>query len=145
MKLENSFTPLVVVAVALLRADGRVLMQQRPFASMHGGLWEFPGGKVEPGESPESAAVRELEEELGLSLHAGSLAPVGFASGRTGDGVRALVILLYVCREWQGEPHPHEAEALDWHAPEAIKTLAMPPLDYPLADALCKFLRLSAI
>jgi len=144
-KLENSFTPLVVVAVALLRADGRVLMQQRPQISMHGGLWEFPGGKVEPGENPEHAAVRELEEELGLDLSLASLEPVSFASGRTGMGTRSLVILLYACREWQGEPHPHEAEALGWYAPEAVETLAMPPLDYPLADALCKFLRQSAI
>lgn len=126
--------------MALLREDGCVLMQQRPFNSMHGGLWEFPGGKTEPGESPEQAAVRELEEELGLVLEPASLIPVGFASGRTGDDRRALVILLYVCREWQGEPHPHEAEALGWYKPEAISTLAMPPLDYPLADGLWKFL-----
>ncbi|WP_395333777.1 (deoxy)nucleoside triphosphate pyrophosphohydrolase [Novosphingobium sp. BL-8H] len=136
---------MVVVAVALVQGDGRVLMQQRPFAKMHGGLWEFPGGKVDPGECPEDAAVRELGEELGLAMDSASLRPVGFASGRTGDGSRSLVILLYACREWQGDPHPHEAEALGWYVPEAIETLEMPPLDYPLAAALCKFLRPSAI
>ncbi|TCM22342.1 8-oxo-dGTP diphosphatase [Novosphingobium sp. PhB165] len=133
--------------MALIRADGRVLMQQRPLKSAHGGLWEFPGGKVEPGETPEQAAVRELEEELGLALHAESLVPVAFASGHAGAhaGARSLVILLYVCREWQGEPHAHEAEMLDWYAPDAVPGLTMPPLDYPLAAALCKFLHLSAI
>lgn len=147
--LENSFTPLLVVAVALLRADGRVLMQRRSLESMHGGLWEFPGGKVDPGESPEVAAVRELDEELGLALDPEALVPVGFASGWTAEeGAakrRSLVILLYVCRQWQGEPYPHEAEAIDWLAPGSIETLAMPPLDYPLAQALCKFLQESAI
>lgn len=148
MKLENSFTPLLVVAVALLRADGRVLMQQRPLGNMHGGLWEFPGGKVDPGESPEVAAVRELDEELGLTFGGEALEAVGFASGWTGDegaaNRRSLVILLYVCRRWQGEPHPHEAEAIDWLLPETIENLTMPPLDYPLARALCKFLEESA-
>ncbi|WP_255535828.1 (deoxy)nucleoside triphosphate pyrophosphohydrolase [Novosphingobium sp. KA1] len=142
-----------MVAVALVRADGSVLMQQRPFANTHGGLWEFPGGKVDPGESPEHAAVRELQEELGLTLDADLLEAVGFASGWTGaEGEakreakrRSLVILLYACRQWQGEPHPHEAEAIDWLAPGAIETLAMPPLDYPLARALCKFLEESSI
>lgn len=100
---------------------------------------------MEPGESPEGAAIRELEEELALELDAASLEPVGFASGGAGAGARSLVILLYACREWRGQPLPHEAEALDWYMPEAIAALAMPPLDYPLANALCKFLRPSAI
>jgi 8-oxo-dGTP diphosphatase len=127
-----------------------VLMAQRPHAATHGGLWEFPGGKVEPGETPEGAAVRELAEELGVAIDPGALIPVGFASGPgsmppEGRGGRAIVILLYACRNWQGEPQAHEAEALGWYAPDAVHTLAMPPLDYPLAKKLCTFLEAEAI
>ncbi len=136
--------------MALVRGDGLVLMQQRPRASQHGGLWEFPGGKVEAGETPEAAAARELHEELGVEIAPGHLLPVGFASGPGSivpekPGGRAIVILLYACRAWQGDPTAHEAEALDWYAPTAISGLAMPPLDYPLADALSTFLREKAI
>nr|WP_086492835.1 (deoxy)nucleoside triphosphate pyrophosphohydrolase [Novosphingobium panipatense] len=125
-------------------------MQQRPLAAMHGGLWEFPGGKVEPGETPEHAAVRELEEELGVKVSPSSLLSVGFASGpgvtsQAGQGARDIVILLYACAHWQGEPQAHEAEALGWYATEAIPQLEMPPLDYPLAAALSTFLRKKAI
>lgn len=147
-KLENSFTPLLVVAAALLREDGHVLMQQRPFGAAHGGLWEFPGGKVDPGESPENAAVRELHEELGLILSPNDLTGVGFSSNgiqAQGNGDRPVVILLYASREWRGDPYPHEAAALEWVAPEEVKNLAMPPLDYPLARALCIFLSQGAI
>lgn len=122
-------------------------MQQRRFTGVHGGLWEFPGGKLEPGEDPEDAALRELGEELGITLDRAALEPVGFASGHTapaGEGgkapARALVILLYLCREWQGTPRPLEAAQLDWLHPEAIGGLSMPPLDYPLARALCRHL-----
>ena len=134
---------MLVVAVALRDAAGRILMQQRSFRAEHGGLWEFPGGKVEPGESPELAAVRELEEELAVRIEPEALVPVGFASGSTGGGKgpsRPLVILLYECSCWHGEPQPHEAEAIAWHACGAIHGLSMPPLDYPLAEALCSFL-----
>ncbi|CDO34235.1 MULTISPECIES: (deoxy)nucleoside triphosphate pyrophosphohydrolase [Novosphingobium] len=134
---------MLVVAVALRAADDRILMQQRNFSAVHGGLWEFPGGKVEDGESPEMAAVRELEEELAVRIEPDALVPVGFASGSTAGGKgpsRPLVILLYACSRWQGEPHPHEAEAIAWHACGAIHGLSMPPLDYPLAEALCSFL-----
>jgi 8-oxo-dGTP diphosphatase len=157
-KLENSLTPLVppllppllVVAVALVRPDGRILMQQRPSASMHGDLWEFPGGKVEPGETPEHAAARELHEELGVDLAPDSLLSVGFASSGSlapleGPPGRAVVILLYICREWRGEPQAHEAQALSWCSLEAIPDLAMPPLDYPLAANLSTFLLGNAI
>lgn len=144
LKLEKFLTPLLVVAVALVAEGGRVLLQRRPLGAVHGGLWEFPGGKVESGESPEDAALREMEEELGLALQASDLAPVGFASGLTasvqegGSGPRrALVILLYACTRWSGEPQPHGGAAVAWHFPEAIAELAMPPLDYPLAEALC--------
>ena len=141
--------PLLVVAVALVGADGCVLMQQRRFPAVHGGLWEFPGGKLEPGERPEEAAVRELEEELGVHIDAAALEPVGFASGLTAassEGAagphpqRPLVILLYACREWAGKATVREAEAIAWHAPGAIALLEMPPLDYPLAEALHRYL-----
>lgn len=136
-------TPLLVVAVALVGHWGRVLMQQRGFDGVHGGLWEFPGGKVDPGESPEAALVRELREELGIVVAEGDLAPVGFASGQTvpkeedGKGAsRPLVILLYICRAWQGEPSALEAAQVAWVEPGAIAALSMPPLDYPLAEVL---------
>lgn len=138
--------PLVVVAVALVR-DTAVFMQRRPFAAEHGGLWEFPGGKLEPGETPEGAAARELDEELGITVATESLLPVGFASGQTaafaGNGdrpARTLIILLYICREWIGEPAAHEAAEIGWYAPDDISKLAMPPLDYPLATALLRYL-----
>ncbi|MEE4450115.1 (deoxy)nucleoside triphosphate pyrophosphohydrolase [Novosphingobium resinovorum] len=144
---------MIVVAVALVAPEGHarcgsVLMQQRAFAGVHGGLWEFPGGKVEPGESPEDALVRELAEELGVTVAAADLAPVGFASGRTaapaqgGKGpARPLVILLYMCGAWQGEPRALEAADVAWTAPDAIGALSMPPLDYPLAEALSRHLQ----
>lgn len=138
---------MLVVAVALLNADGFVLMQRRGFTAVHGGLWEFPGGKVEAGEAPEAAVVRELAEELGVKVPMGALEPVSFASGRTapveqgGKGpARPLVILLYTCRRWEGEPHALEAAEIAWVEPDAIEMLDMPPLDYPLAAALCRHL-----
>lgn len=138
---------MLVVAVALIDKQGRVLMQQRDFAAAHGGLWEFPGGKVDPGESPEDAAVRELAEELGIVLTVDALEPVTFASGWTvaaeqgGKGpVRPLVILLYACRSWNGTPQALEAADLAWTAPQKIADLSMPPLDYPLARALGRHL-----
>ncbi|MCJ2179632.1 (deoxy)nucleoside triphosphate pyrophosphohydrolase [Novosphingobium sp. 2580] len=122
-------------------------MQQRRFAAVHGGLWEFPGGKVEPGETPENAAIRELHEELGVRIDPSALCAVGFASGLTvpsqksvQQAKRPLVILLYACRTWQGVPRAHDAEALAWHRPDAIASLDMPPLDYPLAEALMRYL-----
>lgn len=148
MILENSFTPMLVVAVALAGPDGRVLMQRRNLSAVHGGLWEFPGGKVEAGERPEFAAARELEEELGVHIEPRALEPVGFASGVTAgaaDTRRPLVILLYACGIWRGTPLAREHEAVEWFAPAAIRELRMPPLDYPLADALCSFLARRAI
>ena len=136
--LENFSTVLLVVAVALIRADGCVLMQRRRVDAAHGGLWEFPGGKVEPGEGAEQAAVREIAEELELDLAPQALAPVGFASAAADGtpGSRPIVILLFSCREWRGEPRSREGESLVWLAPEEIPALAMPPLDYPLARVL---------
>lgn len=140
-------TPLLVTAVALIDTEGSILMQQRHFTAVHGGLWEFPGGKVEAGETPEFAAIRELDEELGVRIIPSTLEPVGFASGLTAaarDGGREprrpLVILLYAGRGWDGVPHAREASAIAWHPPRALAELAMPPLDYPLAEALCRHL-----
>lgn len=131
-------TPLLVAAAALIDGDGRVLMQRRRIGAQHGGLWEFPGGKLESGESPESALVREIEEELGLILDAAGLAPLAFASGSAqASGARpGIVILLYTCRRWRGAPICREGEEIRWFAPNGLAALAMPPLDYPLAQAL---------
>ncbi len=138
---------MLVVAVALVAPGGAVLMQRRAFRGVHGGLWEFPGGKVEPGETPEQAAVREIAEELGITIVVEALESVGFASGHTvsaGEGgkgaARPLVILLYACRAWEGAPCALEAAGIDWVAPDAIAALDMPPLDYPLAQALRRHL-----
>ena len=106
----TSFSPLMVVAVALVDGDGRVLLQQRPPGKPMAGLWEFPGGKVEPGETPEAALVRELEEELGIETQESCLAPASFASEPLGD--RHLLLLLYVCRKWRGVAEARHATAL---------------------------------
>jgi 8-oxo-dGTP diphosphatase len=136
--LQKISTVLLVVAVALLDENGRVLMQRRRLGGVHGGLWEFPGGKLEPDESPESAIRREIEEELGILLDQAALEPLAFASGSATppESHPGLVILLYICRRWQGEPHCREGEEIRWFAPEVVADLDMPPLDYPLARAL---------
>ena len=123
-----------VVAAALVAADGRVLLQQRPAGKQHGGLWEFPGGKLEAGESPEAALVRELGEELGIVVDPLDLTPVTFASAAAGS--RHLLLLLYRTTRWSGEPRPLDAAALAWVQPCAMAGWAMPPADYPLAAAL---------
>lgn len=136
--MQKISTPLVVSAVALLDSTRKVFMQQRNLASMHGGLWEFPGGKLEPGETPDGAGARELAEELGIALRAEDLIPVGFAADSGQDPAigRPVIILLYACLRWQGDPIAHEAEAVSWFESSAISQLAMPPLDYPLAAQL---------
>lgn len=128
----------LVVAVALIDEDGRVLMQRRPEGKQHAGLWEFPGGKVEPGESMAAAAVREIDEELGLALAADALAPVSFAE--SGGAGRGIALLLFLARQWRGVPECRDASALGWFAPGDLDDLAMPPLDIPLAAALVRTL-----
>ena len=130
------------MAGALVRADGRFLLHQRHLASAHGGLWEFPGGKIEGGESPERALARELGEELGIALECTALNPVGFAASPqdSATGQRPILIVLYACREWSGDPQCLEGEAIGWFAPDEIAGLAMPPLDVPLAARLIELL-----
>ncbi len=126
-----------VVAVALIARDGRVLMQRRRLDRAHGGLWEFPGGKIEADEAPEFAACREIREELGVDLDISALQAVSFAADAPTLHQRHI-ILLYSCRRWAGEPACLDAQEIAWVAPERLEQLAMPPLDYPLARALKK-------
>ena len=125
---------LVVVAAALVDRDGRLLVQQRPEGTSMAGLWEFPGGKREAGETPEQALVRELAEELAIDVDHGCLAPACFASDMLGD--RHLLLLLYVCRKWRGTPMAQHATALRWVRPVELYALEMPPSDKPLIGLL---------
>ena len=125
---------LLVVAAALVDGDRRVLLQKRSAGRAMAGLWEFPGGKVEAGERPEQALARELEEELGIAVGTGSLEPAAFASADNGG--RHMLLLLYLCRQWRGEPRPLDAEALEWVRPEEMAALPMPPADEPLIPLL---------
>ncbi|MCR5872647.1 MULTISPECIES: (deoxy)nucleoside triphosphate pyrophosphohydrolase [unclassified Sphingomonas] len=129
---------LTVVAAAMLDSDSRVLVQQRPPGTSMAGLWEFPGGKVEPGELPESALCRELQEELGICVDPAQLAPATFASESLGE--RHLLLLLYTLRDWSGVPAAHHATALRWVAPLDLHSLDMPPADKPLIDLLAAIL-----
>lgn len=126
---------LVIVAAALVDADGRVLVQQRAAGRAMAGLWEFPGGKIERGESAEMALVRELKEELGISTETACLAPAGFGTAPIEDG-RQLLLLLYVCRKWSGIPKALDAAALRWVRPLELHDLPMPPADLPLIGLL---------
>ena len=116
---------LMVPALALVDADGRVLLAQRPPGKAMAGLWEFPGGKIEPGETPEAALIREIDEELGINTKQSCLAPVSFAS----HDYEAfhLVLLLYICRRWQGRPEPREGGELAWVRPSQLRNYDMPP------------------
>lgn len=131
---SNSTFPLFVTAVALIDRDGRVLVQQRSAHRSMGGLWEFPGGKVEAGETPEAALIRELREELGIDTNSACLAPACFASEALGN--QHLILLLYVCRKWSGMPQPLDAAALKWVRPVELYGLDMPPADKPLIGLL---------
>jgi 8-oxo-dGTP diphosphatase len=125
---------MTVVAAALADGSGRLLLQQRAPDRAMAGLWEFPGGKVEEGELPESALVRELREELGIEIAPADLAPACFASAPNGG--RHMILLLYLCRRWHGEPRPLDASALRWETPAGMRALAMPPADAPLIDLI---------
>lgn len=125
---------LLVVAAALIDGEGRVLLQQRPPGKPMAGLWEFPGGKIEPGESPEAALARELHEELGITLSVEDLRPIAFASEPLAG--RHLLLLLYTIRRWEGVPEAHHATELRWVPPAAMHDLPMPPADVPLVEAL---------
>ena len=129
---------LTVVAAALIGAEGRVLLQQRAPGRAMAGLWEFPGGKVEPGERPEAALARELAEELGIAVAAEALTPLAFASAALGE--RHLLLLLFLCRRWSGTARPLDAAALRWVKPAEMRGLPMPPADVPLVAALEKLL-----
>jgi 8-oxo-dGTP diphosphatase len=135
--MQKNPTLVSVVAAALIAPDGRILMQQRAFSQHHGGLWEFPGGKIEPGETPRHALQREIEEELGVRLDVDALEDLANAS----DPVAALSIDLFAARRWQGDPQCLEGEAIGWFDWPELLALAMPPLDRPLAEALQKALQ----
>jgi 8-oxo-dGTP diphosphatase len=124
----------LVAAAALVDDDGRVLIARRPEGKAMAGLWEFPGGKVQDGETPESALIRELSEELGIDTRASCLAPVAFAS-HTYDDFH-LLMPLYVCRVWQGTPRALEHDALKWVAPVRLRDYPMPEADVPLTALL---------
>jgi 8-oxo-dGTP diphosphatase len=129
---------LIVVACALLDADGRVLIAQRPEDKAMAGLWEFPGGKLEPGETLEGALVRELKEELDISTETACLAPLTFSSH--GYEEFDLLMPLYVCRKWTGTPIAIEHQAIRWVRAAELRDFDMPPADVPLIAHLCDLL-----
>ena len=128
----------LVTAVALVDADGRVLLAQRPEGKSLAGLWEFPGGKVEPGESPETALIRELHEELGIDTHASCLAPLTFASHSYDDF--HLLMPLFICRRWKGIAQPREGQRLAWVRSQDLRSYEMPPADVPLIPIIQSWL-----
>ncbi|MEO3414634.1 8-oxo-dGTP diphosphatase MutT [Roseovarius sp. CAU 1744] len=124
----------LVSAVALIDVDGRVLLAQRPEGKSMAGLWEFPGGKVEPGETPEAALIRELHEELGIDTWASCLAPLTFASHSYENF--HLLMPLFACRKWEGQPRGKEGQALKWVRVSQLRDHPMPPADLPLIPIL---------
>lgn len=125
---------LLVSAVALIDPDGRILLSQRPQGKSLAGLWEFPGGKVESGETPEAALIRELHEELGIDTWQSCLAPLSFASHTYEDF--HLLMPLFACRKWNGIPQPLEGQALKWVRVKDLSSFPMPPADKPLIAVL---------
>jgi 8-oxo-dGTP diphosphatase len=128
----------LVAACALIDADGRVLIAQRPPGKPMAGLWEFPGGKIEPSEQPEQSLIRELKEELGIAVNEACLAPLTFASHAYPDF--HLLMPLYVCRRWEGTVTPLEGQALAWVRPNRLRDYEMPPADVPLISHLTTLL-----
>jgi 8-oxo-dGTP diphosphatase len=128
----------LVAAAALVDGDGRVLLAQRPPGRSMAGLWEFPGGKVEAGELPEAALIRELREELGIEVARTCLAPFTFASHSYGDF--HLLMPLFICRRWQGIVRPREGQVVKWLRPAAMAGMPMPPADVPLVAMLRDYL-----
>jgi len=132
--MEKNPTNLFVVAVALKDDEGRILVQQRPPGKAMAGLWEFPGGKVDVGETPEQALCREVTEELGLDIGNVPMHPINFASESVGN--RHMIMLLYLVDRWTGEPEAMEGQPLAWHHVEELYDLPMPPADYPMLGPL---------
>jgi 8-oxo-dGTP diphosphatase len=124
----------LVAAVALVDADGRILLAQRPEGKAMAGLWEFPGGKIESGETPEVALIRELQEELGIDTWASCLAPLTFASHSYDDF--HLLMPLFICRKWDGQVSSQEGQALKWVRPADLRNYPMPAADLPLIPIL---------
>ncbi len=127
---------ITVVAGALPRDDGRWLMHRRPVGKHHAGLWEFPGGKVEPDEMPTESLIRELGEELGIACRADACVPVVFAESTAETEGQAIVILLYKVTDWDCTPEALEGGVVDWFTPQEVLALAKPPLDISLAQGL---------
>ena len=134
MESNPTWTP--VVALALTDGEGRWLMHKRPAGKHHAGLWEFPGGKVESGETPANALVREIAEELGIAIDSTDLAPATFAQEEEGAREKPIVILLYTCARWKGDPQALEGGEVDWFTPAEVRELDKPPLDVALAASL---------
>ena len=128
----------LVVACALIDADDRVLLTQRPPGKRMAGLWEFPGGKIDPGERPETALIRELHEELGITVREACLAPLTFASHAYDDF--HLLMPLFICRRWEDVVRPREGQALAWVRADRLRDFAMPAADLPLIPALIDLL-----
>ncbi|GFE64502.1 8-oxo-dGTP diphosphatase MutT [Litoreibacter roseus] len=124
----------LVAAVALVDPDGRILLAQRPEGKSMAGLWEFPGGKIEPGETPEHALIRELQEELGIDTWESCLSPLTFASHSYDEF--HLLMPLFVCRKWEGTPQPREGQVLKWAYARDLRDYPMPPADVPLIPIL---------
>ena len=138
MSEQKSHPLLLVTACALVDSDGRVLLTQRPDGKALAGLWEFPGGKVDPGETPEECLIRELHEELGITVKPACLAPLTFAS-HTYETFH-LLMPLFICRRYEGIPRPMEGQGLKWVRPKDMREYPMPPADIPLIPFLIDLL-----